>query len=59
MGLDVPELSKLHAGLDLTTFEGRARPVRDADWRLSVQWWSLETSIEAGLRVSVSVDDCV
>jgi hypothetical protein len=42
MGLDVPELSKLHAGMDLTTSEGRARPVRDADWRLS------STVVESG-----------
>jgi hypothetical protein len=41
MGLDVPELSKLYAGL-LTTSEEIARPVQEADWRLS------STVVESG-----------
>jgi hypothetical protein len=39
MGLDVPELCRL----DLTTSEGIARPVQEADWRLSST--VVETSI--------------
>jgi hypothetical protein len=37
MGLHVPELSKLHGGLDLTISEGRARPVQEADCGFQVQ----------------------
>jgi hypothetical protein len=35
MGLDAPELSKLHAGLDLTTSEGYLDLCKKSDWRLS------------------------
>jgi hypothetical protein len=42
MGLDVPELSNLHAGLDLSTSEGRSRPVQEADW------WFSSTVVEFG-----------